>query len=363
MGLTQFPALLDFLLWPTGDPRLNDICVPIPPDDKDSIPGRTKVVYGGRDGVKSFNFAQALLLLGANAPLRVLCARETQNSIQESVHQVLEEAVKRMELESFYDVLQYTIRGKNGTEFLFRGIQNLTVEDLKSFQSIDILWVEEAAQVTKRSWQVILPTIRKPGSQIWVTMNPYLSSDESYVRYVLNPPPGAIVLKTSYRDNNWLSRESKAEIELLRRTDPDAFQHVYEGATISTVEGAVYKAEIMAAEAAGRITTVPYDASLPVRTFWDLGWSDLVCIWFAQAEAFRYRIIDYHEDNFQSSDHYLQVLQQKGYTYAQGSDMPSAITWPWDASHKDEPGGYRAERAAEGLYAAHPGPAEQSRRD
>jgi phage terminase large subunit len=333
MGLTQFPALLDFLLWPSGDERLREICVPIPPEDTVSIPGRTKVVYGGRDGIKSFNFAQALLMLGVDRPLRILCARETQNSIQESVHQVLEEAVKRMELQEFYDVLQYTVRGKNGTEFLFRGIQNLTVEDIKSFQSIDILWVEEAAQVTKRSWQIILPTIRKPGSQIWVTMNPDLATDESYERYILHPPPGAVVLKTSYRDNNWLSDESRAEIELLRRRDPDAFQHVYEGATRSTVEGAIYKAEIMKCEAEGRITTIPYDGSIPVRTFWDLGWSDLVCIWFVQCAGFQYRLIDYYEDSRQSSDFYLQVLQKRGYTYSNVSGLP-AITWPWDASTK-----------------------------
>lgn len=294
-------------------------------------PTRAKVIYGGRDGVKSWSVAQALLILGAQRPIRILCARETQQAIRESVHQLLADTAKRLGLELFYDVLQYTIRGKNGTEIIFSGLRNLTSAQLKSYESIDIVWVEEASAVTKRSWQVLIPTIRKPGSEIWVTFNPDLATDDTYLRWVVSPPPGTVSVMTSYRDNAWLSKESAHEIEYLRVNDPETFKHVYEGATRCTIAGAVYRAEIMAAEAGGRITQVPYDRSLPVRTFWDLGWSDLVCIWFAQAEAFRYRIIDYYEDNFQSSDHYLQVLQQRGYTYSQA---PAAIVWPWDASTK-----------------------------
>ena len=114
-----------------------------------------------------------------------------------------------------------------------------------------------------------------------------LATDDTYLRWVLSPPPNAWVVKTSYRDNMWLSPESAAEIEYLRKTDPDAFEHIYEGSTRSTIEGAIYKAQIMRAEADGRMTHVPYDPNLPVQTFWDLGWSDLVCIWFVQCEAFR----------------------------------------------------------------------------
>ena len=300
-------------------------------------PNRYKILYGGRDGVKSWSIARTLLALGTQKPLRILCARETQQSIRESVHQLLSDQIKGLHLEEFYKILDFTIRGKNGTEFIFAGLRNLSVAQLKSFEGLDICWVEEAANVPRKSWQTLIPTIRKsknlPQSEIWVSFNPELATDDTYLRFVVNPPDGAIVVKTSYRDNAWLSQESADEIEYLRRTDPDTFQHVYEGSTRSTLEGAIYKAEIMAAEGAGRICAVPYDASLPVRTFWDLGWSDLVCIWFAQRAGFQYRIIDYHEDNFQSSDHYLQVLQKKGYTYSASMEAP-AITWPWDAATK-----------------------------
>ena len=296
-------------------------------------PNRYKVLYGGRAGAKSWSMARTLLCLGTQRPLRILCARETQQSIRESVHQLLSEQIKELGLREFYRILEYTIKGSNGTEIIFAGLRNLTVEQIKSFESIDIAWVEEAQGVHRKSWQVLIPTIRKPGSEIWVSFNPELATDDTYLRWVVSPPPGAIVVKTSYRDNKWLSEESANDIAYLKATDPETFQHVYEGSTRSTIEGAIYKAEIMAAEGAGRITAVPYDASLPVRTFWDLGWSDLVCIWFAQRAGFQYRVIDYHEDNFQSSDHYLQVLQKKGYTYSASMEAP-AITWPWDAATK-----------------------------
>lgn len=300
-------------------------------------PKRYKILYGGRDGVKSWSIARALLALGAERPLRILCARETQQSIQESVHQLLSEQIKRLGLEYHYRVMDYKIRGtgqqNQGTEFLFYGLGNLTVSQLKSFESIDILWVEEAQSVKRNSWQTIIPTIRKAGSEIWVSFNPDLETDDTYIRFVLNPPPGAWVCRTSWRDNAWLSEESQHEIDLLYQRDPETAAHVYDGATRSTVEGAIYKSEITKAEGDGRITDVPYDPSLPVRTFWDLGWSDLVAIWFVQFDTFKLRVIDYEEDRYHDTDYYLQMLQRKGYTYSMDQSK-AALVWPWDAASK-----------------------------
>ncbi len=273
------------------------------------------------------------LALGTQRPLRILCARETQQSIRESVHQLLSEQIKMLHLEYHYRVLDFTIRGANGTEFIFVGLRNLSIEQIKSFESIDVVWIEEAAQVGRKSWQTLIPTIRKPGSEIWVSFNPDLATDDTYVRWVVRPPPGAKVVQTSWHDNAWLSAESRAEIELLYETDPESAEHVYGGSTRSTVAGAIYRKEIMAAEHERRITDVPYDASLPVQTFWDLGWSDLVSIWFVQCSGFAYRLIDYHQDNYQTMDHYLQVLQGKGYTYSRLPGFP-ACTLPWDATSK-----------------------------
>src|SRR5579863_1867470 len=135
-------------------------------------PNRFKVLYGGRDGVKSWSIARSLLCLGTQRPIRILCARETQQSIRESVHQLLSDQIKGLGLREFYRVLEYTIKGSNGTEIIFAGLRNLTVEQIKSFESIDIVWVEEAQGVGRRYWQVLIPTIRKPGSEIWVSFNP-----------------------------------------------------------------------------------------------------------------------------------------------------------------------------------------------
>src|SRR3990167_2295171 len=129
-------------------------------------PAPYKVLYGGRYGFKSWSVARALLLLGINKPLRILCAREVQLSIKASVHQVLEDQIQRMGIGSHYEVLESEIRGSNGTKFIFTGLATHTVETIKSYENIDICWVEEGQTITARSWEILDPTIRKEGSEI-----------------------------------------------------------------------------------------------------------------------------------------------------------------------------------------------------
>ena len=282
-----------------------------------------KVLYGGRDGVKSWTVARALLLLGAQRQLRILCARETMDSIRESVHQLLTDQIVSLGLTQFYTPLQSEIRGANGTEFVFAGLRKQTVSSIKSYEAIDICWIEEASVVSRRSLTILLPTIRKPGSEIWLTLNPDLETDAVYQDFIINPPPGTWAVQTSYHDNNWLSDESRQKIETLRARDPDMFHHVYEGATRSTVEGAIYKAEIQAAERDGRIRAVPYDPMRPVETFWDLGYADRVAIWAAQRTSFEIRILRYFEGDHQSIDYYLREMQTWGYVFG-------TCFLPWD---------------------------------
>lgn len=282
-----------------------------------------KVLYGGRDGVKSWSVAQALLILGTQKPLRILCARETMDSIRESVHQLLSDQIVRLGLDQFYTPLQSEIRGKNGTEFVFAGLRKQTVSSIKSYEAIDICWIEEASVVSRRSLTILLPTIRKPGSEIWLTLNPDLETDAVYQDFIINPPPGAFVVKTSYHDNNWLSPESRQKIETLKERDYDTYHHVYEGATRSTVEGAIYKAEIQKAENEGRIRSVPYETTLPVDTFWDLGFADRVAIWAAQRTPFEIRILRYFDGDHQAIDYYLREIQTWGYVLG-------TCFLPWD---------------------------------
>lgn len=296
-----------------------------------------KTLYGGRDGVKSWSIAQALLLVGANPGLlwpgrtegpRILCARETMDSIRESVHQLLSDQIVRLGLERFYTPLQSEIRGKNGAEFVFAGLRKQTVSSIKSYEAIDICWVEEASVVSRRSLTILLPTIRKPGSEIWFSLNPDLVTDAVYQDFVLNPPAGALTIRTNWRDNNWLSKESRQKIETLRERDPDTFEHVYEGATRSTVEGAIYKAQIQQAEKDGRIRSVPYDPRVPVDTFWDLGFGDRVAIWAAQRVPFETRVLRYFEGDHQPIGYYLQQMQSWGYVFG-------TCYLPWDGATKE----------------------------
>lgn len=292
MAVLQFPKSLDCLFQPS----------------------RYKVLYGGRGGAKSWGAARALLIQGAREPLRILCAREFQNSIADSVHKLLSDQIADMGLSAFYEVQNAAISGRNGTEFAFAGLRH-NVARIKSYEGVDRVWVEEAQTVSKSSWETLIPTIRKDGSEIWITFNPELDTDETYKRFVINPPVNALVRKVGYQDNPWFPKVLDDERLALKERDPDAYLTIWEGHTRQTLDGAIYAKELRAAQEDGRITRVPYDATKPVHTFWDLGWSDNTSIWFAQAVGFEFRVIDFLQDTQKALPHYLGLLQSRGYVY------------------------------------------------
>lgn len=286
-------------------------------------PARFKVAHGGRDGAKSWSFARALLIKGRQRKLFIVCARELMNSISESVHRVLSNQIANLGFEDFYRIEKSKIIGANGTEFVFVGLKN-NPDAIKSLEGADILWVEEAANVSKNSWMIVIPTVRKDGSEIWISFNPKLETDETYQRFVVNPPPGAVVVKILFTDNPWASEVLRAEREALAIFDPDAYAHIWLGQPSRQIEGSIYANELRAAEAQGRIRQVAYDPLKPVHTAWDLGEGDATAIWFFQIFMAEYRFIDYLEDSGQKMQHYLSLLQGKGYIY--GTDF-----LPWDA--------------------------------
>lgn len=194
-------------------------------------PHRYKVAWGGRAGMKSWAFARALLILGTQKPLRILCGREIQKSIADSVHHLLKSQIKLLGLESFYAVLNNSIRGANGTEFIFSGLRALDIESVKSKEGINIAWVEEAQSVSERSWEVLIPTIREEGSEIWVSFNPDLDTDPTYQRFIVHPPEGAIVAQVGWQDNRWLSEESRKDKDADYARDPESADHIWGGKT------------------------------------------------------------------------------------------------------------------------------------
>ena len=191
-------------------------------------PYRYKVAFGGRGGAKSWSYARALLILALRKRLRILCARELQVSISDSVHKLLKEQIETMALGSSYVVTQHSIIGRNGSEFLFCGIRS-NITKVKSMEGIDICWVEEAERVSEESWSVLIPTIRKSGSEIWVSFNPDAETDPTYARFISNAPPESMVVKIGWQDNPWISTELIKEKDYSYRVDPDAADHVWGG--------------------------------------------------------------------------------------------------------------------------------------
>ena len=264
---------------------------------------RYKVMHGGRGGGKSHTVAQVLLDLAARKPLRILCAREIQKSMRDSVHRLLKDAVVRLGLTAFYEVLDNEIRGSNGSLFLFGGLQSHTVDSIKSFEGVDIVWVEEAHGVSKKSWDVLIPTIRKEGSEIWLTLNPDMDTDETYSRFIAAPSSDTWVCEVNWRDNPWFPEVLNQERLKAKRTQSEEdYEHVWEGKPRRVAEGAIYRHEIDAIYADQRVCRVPYDPALPVHTVWDLGWNDAMTITMVQRGPHDVRVIDYIEDSHRTLD-------------------------------------------------------------
>jgi len=283
-------------------------------------PRRHKVMHGGRGGGKSWTVAGVLLAMAAEKPLRVLCAREIQKSIKQSVHQLLTDQIARLALGAFFEVLETEIRGINGSLFLFSGLQTHTVDSIKSFEGCDIVWVEEAHGVSKKSWDVLIPTIRKEGSEIWLTLNPDMESDETYQRFIASPSPDTWVVEINWRDNPWFPEVLNRERLKAKRTMlPDDYAHIWEGRARRVAEGAIYRHEMEALYLENRARDVPYDPTLPVHTVWDLGWNDAMTIGMVQRGPQDVRIIDYIEDSHRTLDWYVAQLEKRPYRW--GTDF------------------------------------------
>ena len=275
---------------------------------------RYKILYGGRGGAKSWGIARALLLMAAKAPLRILCAREFQASIKDSVHKLLCDQIEALGLLPFYEITQTSIRGANGSEFAFIGLKN-NPTNIKSFEGVDICWVEEGQTVSRLSWNILIPTIRKSGSEIWVSFNPDLETDETYQRFVVKPPRDAVIIKINWSDNPWFPDTLRIEKDALKERDPKAYANVWEGMCRRTVDGAIFATEMDRAEADGRLTKVPYDPTKPVHAVCDLGWSDATAWWFVQFVGMETRLIRYFEGSQRTMTSYLAQLQTFGYVY------------------------------------------------
>ena len=276
---------------------------------------RYKIMYGGRDGSKSWSVGRALLILGAENPLRIGCFREVQKSIRDSVHKLLSDQIEALGLSSFYEVLQNEIRGKNGTEIAFSGLSSQTRDSIKSYEGLDIAWVEEAQSVSKRSWDILIPTIRAVDSEIWATFNPDMDTDNTYQRFVVNPPSDAKVVKINFYDNPWRSRVLDAERETMKEESPEDYNHIYLGECRPAIDGAIYYNEVSKLRSTNRLCNVPYDPMLKVHVITDLGFNDYMSLILAQRLGSEIRIIRYIEDRLRYIPSYSQELKDLNLNY------------------------------------------------
>lgn len=203
---------------------------------------RYRVSHGGRASAKSHSIATALLLKGAQSPLRILCCREVQHSIRDSVKRLLDDKIKALGLLGFYESTDTEIRAPNGTLFMFTGLKG-NADHVRSMEGVDIAYVSEARRVSQSSIDTLVPTIRKERSELWFDFNPYDAKDPVDVlfRGPNGPPPGSLVRQVNYTDNPWFPEVLRREMEWDRARDPDKYAHIWLGGYLRNSTSRVFR--------------------------------------------------------------------------------------------------------------------------
>ena len=193
---------------------------------------RIKFYYGGRGGGKSYAFADSLLLLGRQKKLFIACLREIQDSIKDSVYKLLCDRISAWGLND-YKIFENKIENRvTGTRFIFRGLRDQDVNNIKSLEGVDIAWIEEAHTITRKSWNILSPTIRKDGSEIWISMNREEENDPLWVLVGSKPDERTLVRKVNYYDNPFCPEELRLQAEKCRRESPEDYEHIWQGEPI-----------------------------------------------------------------------------------------------------------------------------------
>jgi phage terminase large subunit len=221
------------------NPNLKDFWFNGDPCESNFIKARHRVLYGGRASSKSWEFAGMAAFLSQKYRTRFLCVRRFQNKIKESVYSLIKAQIENFGFTGF-DIQVANIYHQNGSDFSFYGIER-NVDEIKSFEGADVLWLEEAHNLTKEQWDILEPTIRKQGSEIWISFNPKLMTDFVYKRFILNPPPSTRVRLINYKENPFISQTMLDAIEAKRLEDQDEYEHIYLGVPKTNDDAAIIK--------------------------------------------------------------------------------------------------------------------------
>lgn len=250
---------------------------------------------------------------------RGLCCREVQKSLKESAKRLIEQKINDHGVGHMFDVQEAQIKTPGGGLIAFAGLQDHTSESIKSYEGFDVAWVEEAQTVSQRSLNLLRPTIRTPGSEIWLSWNPRRKNDA--VDEMLRgeeTPTGAVVVEANWRDNPWFPDELEQERIDCQRMQPDQYDHIWEGGYVTVAEGAYYAKSLTEAKAGNRIGRVAFDPLMTVRLFVDIGGTgaraDAFAMWPAQFIGREIRLRDYYEAVGQPLATHLNWLRSKGYT-------------------------------------------------
>jgi phage terminase large subunit len=297
--------------------------IELPPKLVDLFDGeaRYRVAFGGRGSGKTRSFALMSAVYGYKWGMsgrqgQILCAREHLNSLDESSLEEVKSAIRSVDwLDAYYEIGEKYIRSRDGrVSYVFAGLRR-NLDSIKSKARVILAWVDEAENVSEAAWQKLIPTIREEESEIWVTYNPESKHSAVHQRFRVSPSNDVKVCEINWRDNPWFPDVLNQERINDQKLRPDVYDHVWEGAFLIHVEGAYYTVEMREANAEGRIGSAPYDRSVGVVTAWDLGVGDSTAIWFAQMVGPEVRLIDYYESSGVGLDHYVAVLNSKGYNY------------------------------------------------
>jgi phage terminase large subunit len=302
-------------------------------------PARLKILYGGRGGGKSINSVRAAIIFSRSRKLEIVCFRELQKSIQESIHGMICNEIAALDLNDEFDIGNTEITNiRTGSRFTFEAVR-FNISKIKSRARIDIALLEEADNISKSSLDILMPTVRGreyapndfggpfgKGPEIWILFNPKLDSDEVYKRFILKKDiyaPDfdkegnryAIIQKINWSDNKWFPKDQRTEMELTKNANLEDWLHIWEGNTKQVLDGAIYSQEIKKTLLDGRRGKLSYSPDKPVHTFWDLGHDDYTSIWFVQQIGVEYNLISFYQNRLQKIAHYVEHLQNLQYNY------------------------------------------------
>lgn len=275
-------------------------------------PKRYKGAYGGRGGAKSHFFAEQMIVRCYSTPTRAVGIREIQLTTRDSVKQILSDKISKLGLGDYFDVLDTEIRGKNGSHIIFRGMQSFNSENIKSLEGYDLAWVEEAQTLSQRSLDLLRPTIRKEGSEIWFGWNPRMRTDPVDVFFRKNPSPDCISVCVNWRDNPWFPEVLRRDMVHDMETDPERAEHIWEGG-YEVGHGAILARWIERAEKAGRINDeVEYDKDGPgIEISSDIGFRDTSTWWFWQRRVGGAAVLDYDRDSGMEAADWIDRLKAR----------------------------------------------------